>query len=115
MNINFNNQSYRVRFAYTDGKNTGRKALQKIHNRRIVTSATVQTKQGEEWIDLATGESIRNKHDIFDKALGRRMALGNATKQLGNKPLQRAIWDVYFDQHRDGTTLMISSEHTATR
>ncbi len=123
MVFGFANATYRVRFEYDNGSKRGRAALSNIHKKRIVTSACVEVKTGTQtvtltdgaqkqvgvWTPLAVGDSVRDKHDIFNKGKGRRKALGRATCQLGNKALQRAVWDAYFDNHRDGVELMIAS------
>jgi hypothetical protein len=109
MKTNINGVDHRVRFEYRHGKNIGHKALNQIKNRRIITVAKIQ-KKGEDgtWVDIATGESIRNPKDQFRKATGRRIALGKALK-AAQLPLQARldIWDQYFDQHRDGVDLMV--------
>jgi hypothetical protein len=108
LNFKYNNNTVRVRFVYRNGRTTGTAALRNIHNKRITTESEISQKdQDGNWSTLAVGESVRHPKDKFIKAVGRRLALGKATKQLPDRILRKKIWDEYFNLCRDGAELMI--------
>lgn len=99
INFLYNNETVRVRFTYRVGKKTGSAALRSIKNKKIVTEAEISVKNvAGEWRILSVGEAQRNRQDVFQKAMGREIALGRAVVQLDDTQLIEEIWRQYSNR-----------------
>jgi hypothetical protein len=113
----------RVRFHYeaankeTGEMEQGGRALSNIGGKRIFTYCEISEKVGDEFRGLAGDCVVRNPMDQFNKSAGRRMALQRAMWQIKDRVLRKAIWNEYFNQHRDGWNMMIDDfiEEPATQ
>lgn len=106
MIFEFNSKTYRVDFIYAvfdkNEWNADRKFRNKIHLKRMKTVCQITERLSPgKYLPLTSGEAFCHKKDTFKKSIGRRHSLQEATKLLGNKPLQVEIWNQYFSQHND--------------
>jgi hypothetical protein len=104
----------RIDFIYAvrngNGFSCAGRALGNIHGKRIFTFVNISAKPTDDskkstpddFTSIAGAYAIRHPSDPFIKAVGRRSALGAATSQIPDKQLRQAIWDNYFESHRDG-------------
>lgn len=116
MRVTVDNIQYRVKFEYWN--NRGRrnsefagKALKDLGKKRIETLCTISWTDADNIERRSVGSSIRHPNDKFCKMTGRRSALQKALASdvdLDRK-VRKAIWEMYFDMHKDSTRLAISS------
>lgn len=104
MTLDVQGRTYRVRFEYRRGRVFGWPAITKSSKdaRQNVTTTCKITETVGGVSQEFYGETKCHSTDKFQKSLGRRSALARAVKHIDDRNVRRAIWDKYFDQHRDG-------------
>jgi hypothetical protein len=71
--------------------------------RWIKTECFIERKSEEEWIPVANDYAICSMVDRFLPSIGRKIALSRALLNgISNRNLRRALWLLYFENHRDG-------------
>lgn len=101
MFTNFNNERYYIDFAYGVIRKGQKQAvyrkgiLSEAHNNRIVTKCNIVLNGAV----IASGETIRNPTDVFCKAVGRKIAMTNALKNISDRKLRSALWTAYFTRN----------------